>query len=82
MRPLTEDHKKILAFLARHDATVGAQYAQWIAEACGHAYDTPWATHRMNTLAHYGLVEHLESKAWRITDAGRAALATAKDDTP
>ncbi|MFG1417228.1 hypothetical protein V5F38_05365 [Xanthobacter sp. V0B-10] len=70
MAKLTDEHMLILRFLDDGQSA----YAQWIAEGCGHAYDTPWAAGRLRTLSNRGLVERI-GRCWRITDAGRAALA-------
>ena len=72
MTKLTDDQRTILAYLNR--SPDDAQYTVWIAEGCGHAYDTPWASGRLPGLAKRGLIEKTIPGCWRITEAGREAL--------
>lgn len=55
----------------------GLATAQWVAESCGHAYDTPWATSNIAKLTKRGLVERVSRGVYRITSAGVAAIAKA-----
>jgi len=66
---MTYGQRQILTYLAKH-ATAGAQDTAWIAEACGHWYDTPWASTRLKTLKKHGLVDNRAKGSWIITDAG------------
>lgn len=54
--------------------------AVWIAESCGHAYDTPWAASKLPGLAKRGLMERGGRGWWRITEAGRQALKEHGDE--
>lgn len=73
---LTEAQRQILAWMAtQKDNTV---CAQWIAEGCGHAYDTAWASRKLPALVKRGAVEQLSPTWYAITPAGRQAL---KDPT-
>lgn len=50
--------------------------ANWVAESCGHYYETKWASSRLQGLIKRGYVERGARGYYRITDAGRTALAT------
>lgn len=71
---LNENQRAILRYMARHKGADGIVCANWIAECCGHAYDTPWASSKLPRLAKLGLVKKLAPGWWEITPAGRAAL--------
>ena len=73
---LNDDQRAILTYMNRWPGE--PQYTQWIAEGCGHSYDTPWASGRLPGLAKRGLVEKTIPGCWRITDAGREALSLGK----
>lgn len=70
---LTPDQRKILRRMAQEPGD-GHLTAQWIAEGCGHFYDTPWASARLPSLVKRGFAENLSRGWYVITDAGRAAL--------
>lgn len=72
---LTEKQRQILRHMAKEPGD-GHLRAEWIAEGCGHFYDTIWASSALPALAKRGLVEKLGVPGWWvITTAGRAALA-------
>lgn len=74
---LTDRRIKILTTL-RDDVplnTDGWSTAQWIAEANDQFYNTPWASSQMKTLCDAGLVLKQDRVWYRISDAGRKALA-------
>lgn len=71
LRGLTNRHRYGRAGDGKEE---GWATAQWLAEGCGHAYDTPWASSRLPGLIKRGLVERGARGYYRITDAGRAAL--------
>lgn len=75
--PITEDHMTILRYLQDGQTA----YAQWIAEGCGHAYETPWAAGRLRTLFNCGLVKRV-GRCWCITDAGQGELARHEGEAP
>ena len=65
-----------LAILQSRSFSQGDGYstANWIAEECGHFYETSWASARIPGLIKRGLIER-GSKGWyRLADAGRAAI--------
>jgi len=68
MAKLTDDHKRILRYVSKEPAL-----AQWVAEGCDHAYETPWASSRLRSLAKRRLVERI-GIYWHLTPAGRTAL--------
>lgn len=71
---LTDKQRQILAYLKRQPE--GARTV-WIAEMCGHAYETPWASTAMPRLLDLGLVARQGLPGWYvITEAGRAAIET------
>jgi len=72
---LTEDQITILRYMSYHHGDDAWNLAKWVAEGCGHAYDTPWASSRLRQLVHKGLVEKGVGY-WRITDKGRGTLAS------
>lgn len=78
MRKLSPDHITILTYMAREfrrNPANGFTRPVWIAESCGHAYDTGWASSRLPTLLRNGLIERGGLVGhYRITDAGIAAL--------
>jgi predicted transcriptional regulator len=72
---LTEDQIKILTEMTDFRSYKnGWAMAQWIAENCGHAYDTPWASSKLQGLIRRGFVERGGRGFYRITAAGRAAI--------
>ncbi len=73
MTILKDDHIQILRYLVAHEYE-GVQDTVWIAEGCGHWYNTPWASSRLAILKKRGLVENRVRGSWSITDAGKAAL--------
>lgn len=52
----------------------GWAMAQWIAESCGHAYDTPWVSGKLPGLIRRGFVERGIRGNYRLTDLGRSAI--------
>jgi hypothetical protein len=73
MANLTDEQMQILAYMAR-TKTGEYETAVWIAEGCGHFYDTVWAAARLPGLIRRGLIERLSRGTYLITEAGRAAL--------
>lgn len=79
---LTPKQAEILRCLANHDwQRNGCQTARDVSEACGHRTRT-WAADGLLALERRGLAEMAgvalwsgNARTWRITDAGRAALA-------
>lgn len=74
MRKLTEAQQAILRTLAAERGE-GWMLAAWIAERNGHFYDTPWASGKLPTLLRHRIIEKSGKGYYRITEAGRAALA-------
>ena len=74
-RPMTPEQIIILRYLATVPGDDAWNLSVWVAEGCGHAFDTPWAGSRLPQLLRRGYVEKGGGGYWRITDAGRAALA-------
>lgn len=74
MSGLTMAQREILQALANEPGD-GDMCAEWIAEQCGHFYDTPWASGRLPALVRRALVQRLSKGWYRITPAGRAALS-------
>jgi hypothetical protein len=70
-RPLNADQIKILTYLRTQPE--GA-CAQWIAEGCGHFYETGWASGRMPTLVRRELVNKLSPGWYQLSKAGHAAI--------
>jgi hypothetical protein len=54
--------------------TSGWSTSNWVAESCGHFYDSQWAGSQMPALVKAGYVEKGERGWYRITPAGIAAL--------
>jgi DNA-binding MarR family transcriptional regulator len=81
-RQLTDDHLMILRYLSGFHGDDAWNMAQWVAERCGHAYDTPWASSRLRQLLRRGLVERGDGPYWRVTDAGRDEVEKAHDSVP
>lgn len=79
-KPLNGDQLAILSLMAKEPGD-GDLCAQWIAEGCGHAYDTPWASSRLPTLAKRGLITKLSPGWYRISDAGRALISNTEAST-
>jgi hypothetical protein len=71
---LNNHHLTILRALANEPGD-GHMKTVWVAELCGHAYDTPWAAGRLSALAKRGMVTRLGGGWWKIADAGRIALS-------
>lgn len=73
---LTEDQRAILSYMGGPTVKFGDPYvcASWIAESCGHYYDTPWASAKLPALVKRGLVVRGQRGWYAITPAGRAAL--------
>ncbi len=72
---LNDEQRQILAYLARQKPPENYHLAVWIAEGCGHYYDTAWASARLPGLLKRGLIERGGKGYYAITDAGRAALS-------
>ena len=80
---LNPDCLAILAEMAnrRHypDTDGNLATAKWVAESCGHFYDTPWCSKRLPGLIKRGYVERTGLRGYyRITELGRSALAQSK----
>jgi predicted transcriptional regulator len=78
-RKLTSDQTAILRDMIndrRYED--GWATANWIAENCGHAYETSWASSKIPGLIKRGLIERGIRGYYRITTAGRSALAFAQ----
>jgi DNA-binding PadR family transcriptional regulator len=78
---LTEAQQAILTDLA-HPVRYGEDgyaTAQWIAESCGHFYDTPWVSSKLPGLFNRGFIEKGGRGYYRITPAGHAALEQSKE---
>jgi hypothetical protein len=76
---LTDDQRAILRVMARERGD-GHMIAVWIAESCGHYYDTPWANSRLPSLIKRGLISRLGDGWYAITDAGRSLLQNPGDE--
>lgn len=69
-QPLTDKQKAILRYL---NTQPDGATANWIAEGCGHFYQTSWASSAMPTLVKRGLVNS-PSRGWYVlTKAGLVA---------
>lgn len=85
MSKLTDAQQAILREMSSHRRYEdGWATAQWIAESCGHYYDTPWVSSKLPNLIKRGFVERGIRGYYRITHAGRSALVQAaeKAETP
>lgn len=70
---LTGEQRQILDYMARtKDPYV---CANWIAECCGHFYETEWASKRLPGLFKRGLIEKGARGWYAITPAGRTVLS-------
>ena len=73
---LTADQVSLLAVLAREPGE-GWLKTAWVSHELVPPRLAPWITSRLRTLRRRGLVKGTTCY-WRITDAGRAALAEAE----
>jgi DNA-binding PadR family transcriptional regulator len=74
MAELTHGQREILSYLARQRDPEDYQTAVWIAEGCGHFYETAWASSKLPALLRRGLIQRGGKGYYAITPAGRAAL--------
>lgn len=71
---LTVNQILVLAYLKTQPE--GARTV-WIAEACGHFFDTPWAARIMRRLVGVGLVERMGPPGWyALTEDGENVAKT------
>ena len=68
---LRPEQDQIIRYMATQPEGVRVM---WIAEGCGHFYDTQWAASRLPALVKRGLVAKQGLPGWYVlTDVGRAA---------